>query len=745
MNDSYKLKDREIILFTGKRYYSRDGKKCGKTPDEVATTQNYVIAETGQFLVYGFEISATDDPGILAFTPVVIGSRSVNKLPLTIKVAGSRGFLPQGKTIYFNKDEFNLPGYKYQSSIARGLTNYLDSTPYNNGEHFWTNWRPACDEYTCDISLTIKSSKPGGKFSQETMELLQTAGFPKVFSTSAEKDKELDSLDALCQYYKQQRTQKCSKAIADKVSSTFATLHNEVKLYNNKIMFAIDPVKTPIGTTQPRIMGEINKKTITYWFQNNSETPGKLHKPHIYVPKAMRSKFIKVLSQFEATKNFADFLDTQIVSLFSYDPGYKKATTSGTPIFEFVKYLLKHPKEARYLENLTRLSPSSVFVPVNQIQNCCRDDHRGVCFYLNEYNKTFIHFDQWDLPHQLGLNKGQIRNMMNWKFLHPKWNFQDIFCAVRVWATQLLPIGETMWVGSGFEHRGWWGHNTLTPIVKQYGDLPISNLTDSDIKLLLDALEVGANPHEYMYQLFPTVVDTIYCSCPFIETARPEDLVTVAKKWTVWQTNHSTEDNHTYKRYYKDYLNMRKMVPDPIAYPLLPPTLEQLVQLHDALAQQYDPEVVGRQHALAQYKSATKRMAQQMYYEDSKYIIRLCENPIIELPLEGAQLHHCVGSYVATVLARGSFIFFLRRKDSKNTPFITINLDASLTSVIQIHGIDNWWLGNWPEAIIPVQEWLKQHRIMCSERILKSTAKGYRDEHTAPLATIPPDYNKISA
>ena len=104
----------------------------------------------------------------------------------------------------------------------------------------------------------------------------------------------------------------------------------------------------------------------------------------------------------------------------------------------------------------------------------------------------------------------------------------------------------------------------------------------------------------------------------------------------------------------------------------------------------------------------------------------LCTNPY-ELLNEGRVLHHCVGGYVDRVLSGESYIVFLRKAQAPQVPYVTINVSASKKFIIQIHGVNNHWLGNYPDAVPVVMKWLKKNNINCDDAILLSTAKGYRD------------------
>ena len=90
---------------------------------------------------------------------------------------------------------------------------------------------------------------------------------------------------------------------------------------------------------------------------------------------------------------------------------------------------------------------------------------------------------------------------------------------------------------------------------------------------------------------------------------------------------------------------------------------------------------------------------------------------------EGAALSHCVGSYVESVASGYKTILFLRRVSDPEKSFYTIEVND--ISVIQIHGNHNKWLGNNPEAIQFVIDWLKDVKIHCPLNILFNLGQGY--------------------
>ena len=90
---------------------------------------------------------------------------------------------------------------------------------------------------------------------------------------------------------------------------------------------------------------------------------------------------------------------------------------------------------------------------------------------------------------------------------------------------------------------------------------------------------------------------------------------------------------------------------------------------------------------------------------------------------EGASLSHCVGGYLESVASGYTTILFLRKISDPDKSFYTIEVNDS--RIVQIHGNHNRWLGNNPEAIQFVIDWLKDVQVRCSLRILFNLGQGY--------------------
>ena len=95
----------------------------------------------------------------------------------------------------------------------------------------------------------------------------------------------------------------------------------------------------------------------------------------------------------------------------------------------------------------------------------------------------------------------------------------------------------------------------------------------------------------------------------------------------------------------------------------------------------------------------------------------------VEIVNEGAMLNHCVGGYVDSVASGVKTILFLRKNSESDKSFYTIEVTDS--RVVQIHGNHNRWLGNNPEAIQFVIDWLEETKTTCAYNILFNLGQGY--------------------
>ena len=110
-------------------------------------------------------------------------------------------------------------------------------------------------------------------------------------------------------------------------------------------------------------------------------------------------------------------------------------------------------------------------------------------------------------------------------------------------------------------------------------------------------------------------------------------------------------------------------------------------------------------------------------YADDNFSIIVPEE-MNKITKEGVYLHHCVGGYVNRVAEGRTNILFLRKNDDIEIPFFTIEVTNN-NEIIQIHGLYNRWLGNEPEAVKFVINWIREKGIRCPVNIVLNKGQGY--------------------
>lgn len=156
--------------------------------------------------------------------------------------------------------------------------------------------------------------------------------------------------------------------------------------------------------------------------------------------------------------------------------------------------------------------------------------------------------------------------------------------------------------------------------------------------------------------------------------------------------------------------------------------LEHLRIVHDNLAALVNHQLAmsyeeRNKREMKLYKDRYEKLKKKFFFEDDEFSIAPPASAA-ELITEGSNLHHCVGGYVSKIATGETNILFLRKKESPNTSFYTIEVrnDGVLQ---QIHGLQNCWLGNNPEAIPFVLKWLRTKGISFTKEKILSVAKGY--------------------
>lgn len=161
---------------------------------------------------------------------------------------------------------------------------------------------------------------------------------------------------------------------------------------------------------------------------------------------------------------------------------------------------------------------------------------------------------------------------------------------------------------------------------------------------------------------------------------------------------------------------------------------EGLRRIHDTLVEIQREENANRDRAYAEQRRRENEAYQKRFEklqekriadfekDGDKFCIRVPKT-LEEITTEGSELHHCVGGYVRNHATGDTNIIFLRKKGLENMPFYTIEVRNG--HVVQIHGKYNRWLGNDPEAVPFVYQWLKERGISFEKRMLLNLGCGY--------------------
>lgn len=110
-------------------------------------------------------------------------------------------------------------------------------------------------------------------------------------------------------------------------------------------------------------------------------------------------------------------------------------------------------------------------------------------------------------------------------------------------------------------------------------------------------------------------------------------------------------------------------------------------------------------------------------YADDNFSI-VVPKEINKITKEGVYLHHCVGGYISRVAEGRTNILFLRKNEEIDIPFFTIEVNNH-NEIIQIHGLYNRWLGNEPDAVKFVIDWIHEKGIKCPVNIVLNKGQGY--------------------
>lgn len=129
-----------------------------------------------------------------------------------------------------------------------------------------------------------------------------------------------------------------------------------------------------------------------------------------------------------------------------------------------------------------------------------------------------------------------------------------------------------------------------------------------------------------------------------------------------------------------------------------------------------------RKNLLETFKKLQPDRIKRYEYENDEFAVRVPKSTD-EIREEGSLLHHCVAGYADSHAKGTTNILFLRRRSDEQTPFYTIEIRDN--RVVQIHGKYNRWLGNDPDAVPFMYQYLKQLGVHFDAMLLLNKGSGY--------------------
>lgn len=179
-----------------------------------------------------------------------------------------------------------------------------------------------------------------------------------------------------------------------------------------------------------------------------------------------------------------------------------------------------------------------------------------------------------------------------------------------------------------------------------------------------------------------------------------------------------SEDSGYYNYYrepidrYADYLDMVKQIDDTTHFRPnfdtndIKTTYEQIDNMHDAVMQIFN---LKREAIEKENWEKLSPKWNKWKFETNDFLIKVPELPE-EVAQEGIALHHCVKAYIPKILSGSTNILFLRKKETPDVPFFTIEISNDGT-IHQIHGTCNRNIDTEPNCIPFIDEWIKTKKL----------------------------------
>ena len=170
--------------------------------------------------------------------------------------------------------------------------------------------------------------------------------------------------------------------------------------------------------------------------------------------------------------------------------------------------------------------------------------------------------------------------------------------------------------------------------------------------------------------------------------------------------------NYSYYRLrmYEDYLDMyMKIMNNHSKMKIYLTTYEDVVSYHDTTVALYN---LKRNVFLNESFKRNIKKVERLSWEDEKsdFAVVIPEKAD-DLGAEGAALRHCVQSYIDKVANGSTNIVFIRRKERKDVPFFTVEVDNNKV-IRQVHGFCNCNANTVDGLTEFVEKWAKEKKLV---------------------------------
>ena len=135
---------------------------------------------------------------------------------------------------------------------------------------------------------------------------------------------------------------------------------------------------------------------------------------------------------------------------------------------------------------------------------------------------------------------------------------------------------------------------------------------------------------------------------------------------------------------------------------------EDVATYHDAAVALYN--LKRNQYLNEAFVRNLKKVERLSYEKDDSEFVVVIPEKADDLGEEGAALRHCVRAYIDKVANGMTNIVFIRRKNAKDTPFFTVEVDNNKT-IRQAHGFCNC-NANTVEGLTDfIEKWAKEKKL----------------------------------